>query len=405
MEKKQFKHCKILVADDDIEVATKIREILVEKGYTNVTSKSNIVSMQEIEDYQLVILDVIWYGDTKPKHQLNDKFGINAAKYLRDMCPECKIILISTKSTYDFDNITEISESKICDAYFKSNLDSSEILRRITKIAADVDSSHYKELELFLRKVNLAKDILFEVDGYIENKPSWIGISNKNHADFWRNILVIENMYRDRKYFNNTLLQISINNISVALNESIDTIKKDFFKLLQEIIVMASNLQINTLNTNIVNPILQSTRDKVFISYSHKDKKYLQDLKTMLAPLIRGQKIIAWDDSKIEVGSEWRKEIENALNSAKVAVLMVSHNFLASDFISEHELPQLLKAAKEEGLNVLCVHVSHSMYKETEIEIYQAAHEPSRPLGSLSKAKRDQVLVEICEKIQKAFNS
>jgi len=151
--------------------------------------------------------------------------------------------------------------------------------------------------------------------------------------------------------------------------------------------------------------VVHSERNQVFISYSHKDKKWLQELKTMLTPLIHKQTVLAWDDSKIEAGSEWSKEIESALNSARVAVLMVSPNFLASEFIAKRELPQLLKAAQEGGLTVLWVHVSHSMYKETEIEIYQAAHDPSQPLSSLSKAKRDQTLVKICEKIQKAFNA
>jgi CheY-like chemotaxis protein len=151
--------------------------------------------------------------------------------------------------------------------------------------------------------------------------------------------------------------------------------------------------------------VLQNQRDQVFISYSHKDKKWLQELKIMLAPLIRKQTILAWDDSKIEAGSEWRKEIENALNSAKVAILMVSPNFLESEFIAERELPQLLKASREEGLTVLWVHISHSMYKETEIETYQAAHDPSQPLSGLSRTKRDRVLVQICNRIQKVFNS
>ena len=161
----------------------------------------------------------------------------------------------------------------------------------------------------------------------------------------------------------------------------------------------------STLDDNSTETMIKSDRDQVFISYSHKDKKWLQELKTTLTPLVRNQTVLSWDDSQIPAGSEWRKEIEKALNSARVAVLMVSPDFLASEFIAERELPQLLKAASEKSLEVLCVHVSHCMYKATEIEVYQAAHDPSQPLRSLKKANRDQVLVKICEKIQKAYNS
>ncbi|MBC1218400.1 TIR domain-containing protein [Nostoc sp. UCD121] len=145
------------------------------------------------------------------------------------------------------------------------------------------------------------------------------------------------------------------------------------------------------------------TRNQVFISYSHKDEEWLSKLQDCLKPIIRNQKeLVVWDDTKIKAGDQWRKEIENALALAKVAVLLVSHNFLASDFIHENELPPLLDAAKAKGLTIIWIPLSSSNYQETEINKYQSAHPPNQPLKSLSSAQEDEAWVDICQKIKKA---
>jgi internalin A len=139
------------------------------------------------------------------------------------------------------------------------------------------------------------------------------------------------------------------------------------------------------------------THDKVFICYSHVDKDWLAEIKKYLTPF----RIQTWSDTDIKPGDEFRKEIEEALASAEAAILLVSPDFLASDFIQTYELPMLLNAAKK-GLKILWIPIRASSYEENNIATYQAVWSPDRPLKSLSVHKREKALVEICKEISKA---
>ena len=141
-------------------------------------------------------------------------------------------------------------------------------------------------------------------------------------------------------------------------------------------------------------------RDSIFISYSHQDKRFLDEFQTMLAPMQRNDAIRAWADTRIKAGAKWQDEISQAMAKAKAAVMLVSPEFLASDFIAKHELPPLLKAAEKDGLTVFWVCISPCLYNQTEIGDYQAFHPPTDPLGKMSKIKRGDVWMRLCEALK-----
>jgi len=144
-------------------------------------------------------------------------------------------------------------------------------------------------------------------------------------------------------------------------------------------------------------------RDQLFISYSHVDRGWVDRLQTMIRPLVRSHGLRLWDDSQIQPGDKWREEIETALAAAKVALLLVSSDFLASEFVTNSELPQLLMAAEEEGLRILWVPLRPSLVRRTPIDAYQALLDPGRPLARMDPVEQEEALVEIALAIEKAL--
>jgi hypothetical protein len=137
-------------------------------------------------------------------------------------------------------------------------------------------------------------------------------------------------------------------------------------------------------------------RSKVFISYSHVDSEWLERLRVHLKPLERRGVVDIWDDTRIRSGARWREEIAKAIGAARVALLLVSANFLASDFIQDDELPPLLKAAEEEGATIIPIILSPSLFSQTEsLSRFQSANPPSQPFTSLSMNDQEKFLVKV----------
>lgn len=143
----------------------------------------------------------------------------------------------------------------------------------------------------------------------------------------------------------------------------------------------------------------------LFISYSHHDRDFLVELKRFLKGL-EDQEIALWDDQQIAVGDRWRDEICKALIAAKAALLLVSQDFLASDFIAKDELPLLLQQAEKHGLKIFWIPVKPSTFMHTPIAAFQAAvDDPTISMSTLRKAKREEQYVRIYEKLAKAMAS
>jgi hypothetical protein len=152
---------------------------------------------------------------------------------------------------------------------------------------------------------------------------------------------------------------------------------------------------------HFVAPKLQITKP-VFISYSHKDAKWLNRVKQFLEPLEKRELIRVWDDTEIRPGSDWLADLRQALASARVAVFLVTQNLLESPFVREKELPALVDAANNRGCLIFWIAISSSTIEDSPLAKFQGVISPSKPLDLMEEPEQNKVLKEIYEKMKAA---
>lgn len=139
---------------------------------------------------------------------------------------------------------------------------------------------------------------------------------------------------------------------------------------------------------------------KVFISYSHKNERWLKRLLVHLRPIEKSGQIDLWADTRIKPGVNWTEEIQSALAAPEVAVLLVSADFLASEFITSKELPPLLLAAKRRECRILSVIVGPCLFSRIhDLQQFQAINSPGRALTRMKAGDADECLAKVAETI------
>jgi formylglycine-generating enzyme required for sulfatase activity len=91
----------------------------------------------------------------------------------------------------------------------------------------------------------------------------------------------------------------------------------------------------------------------IFISYSHQDEKWKDALQKQLRVFQLHADFPVWDDRQIDIGDTWLPRIEAAIAAAKVAILLISSDFLISEFVCRQEIPRFLQRRAADGLRVV----------------------------------------------------
>jgi hypothetical protein len=138
----------------------------------------------------------------------------------------------------------------------------------------------------------------------------------------------------------------------------------------------------------------------IFVSYSHSDMEYLERLKVHLKPFEKKGQIDLWADTKIKAGDKWKEKINIALDKSVIAILLISADFLASDFIVDNELPPILKTAEEKGKVIVPLIVKPCRFTSDEnLSKFQAINDPKYPLSKLTENDREEMYVKVADLI------
>ncbi len=162
-------------------------------------------------------------------------------------------------------------------------------------------------------------------------------------------------------------------------------------------------------NVNMAASTLERTQ--VFLCYSHDDidltdpkDTYGKELSQLLS-IYRNQGLAEiWSDRQIAPGAEYLKKIDEAIARTKVALLLLSSAFLASDFIQQYELPRLLAAEAAGYLTIIPLLFRLCPYKKSGLAHFQSALPISKPLKSMKPAERDWAWIRIGEAIEQTMH-
>ncbi|MCJ8269452.1 MAG: toll/interleukin-1 receptor domain-containing protein, partial [Psychrosphaera sp.] len=140
---------------------------------------------------------------------------------------------------------------------------------------------------------------------------------------------------------------------------------------------------------------------KVFISYSSKDMALKDDLLTALSPLKRKWKLDCWTDSQITAGVDWEKSLMGELAEADLILLLISPDFIASEYCFVKELDVALERHKRGEAKVIPIILRKCLWNDLPFSSLQGL--PERGLPVTKWGDPDDAFFSIAKGIEKAL--
>jgi hypothetical protein len=132
---------------------------------------------------------------------------------------------------------------------------------------------------------------------------------------------------------------------------------------------------------------------QIFYSYAHEDEALRDELEKHLSLLQRQGLIASWHDRDIQAGAEWKKEIDSHLDTASLILLLISPDFLASDYCYDQERQRAIERHQRREARVIPVILRPCDWQTAPFGNLQALPRNGQPITTW--ANRDTAFLEI----------
>lgn len=267
------------------------------------------------------------------------------------------------------------------------------------------------------REVSGAVSFVSDYKGYADIYASYVTFSPKGHTSYKRAVSWLKSEYVESHYggriitdFDQTKMAFPGAALSLRKIMSRELKKGELEESLE---LMHAQARVDQFfdeldRRELLRNLGGQTRNSVFISYSHneRDTVWLDRVRIHLKAVLHDHDVHIWDDGQIPTGSHWDEEIKMALASTRVAVLILSADYLASDYIRSHELPKFLFIAQNEGAKIMGLIGSACSFtgSVSSLQDLEFANKMSRPLDQIRSDEQEQIFNKLAVEVARVFD-
>lgn len=141
---------------------------------------------------------------------------------------------------------------------------------------------------------------------------------------------------------------------------------------------------------------------RIFFSYAHEDEEFRRELEKHLSFLKRSNKIIGWHDRRISAGANWEQEINENIDQAQIILMLLSPDFINSDYCFETESIRALERHNKKEALVIPIIIRPCLWTQTPFKSIQALPTDGKPISTFENL--DEAWLYVAEGLLEVIN-